>query len=560
MESDSSDEEFLDSSSGSEPDENPDELSEEEDENEENDGMDVDRNGDMVSRSGISWSRDEPHIRQTPRHNIIREGKSIPRHARNNQTILEAFNKFFTPNMKEICVRYTNQKGYMIKGDDWKDTDVIEFDAYVGLLFLMGQWKSKFLPLQELWNADEGHPHFRATMSKERFKNLTRFCRFDDALSRDDRRKVDKLSPIRDLWELLQGNLHRNYVPSDSLCVDEQMKPTRGRCSFRQYIKGKPDKFGIKFLWNADCVNFYPLRGEVYIGAQPHETKAEAAMRNKPTAVVMRLTQPWQKKGRSITGDNLFGDFQLATDLIANQTGCVFTMRMNKPQIPPEMLPNKNRPVYSSVYGFNNMVTLVSYVPKRNKAVVVLDTVNHEIAIEPGDKQLPQSIALYNVTKSGVDGLNKMLKTYSVQRKVQRWPMVVFFNVVDLCGYASFIIWSEDHPNWEENKKDKRRLFLKALGNELIRPHIDRRSQNPRSMQKNVRKAMNRMGIAVAERHRPERPEHADTRTRCKLCPYQQNDTKYSTKCGECSMVVCPQHHFIICDNCWDEPIEEEEE
>ena len=54
MESDSSDEEFLDSSSGSEPDENPDELSEEEDENEENDGMDVDRNGDMVSRSGIS--------------------------------------------------------------------------------------------------------------------------------------------------------------------------------------------------------------------------------------------------------------------------------------------------------------------------------------------------------------------------------------------------------------------------------------------------------------------------------------------------------------------------
>lgn len=64
-------------------------------------------------------------------------------------------------------------------------------------------------------------------------------------------------------------------------------------------------------------------------------------MRNKPTAVVMRLTQPWQKKGRSITGDNLFGDFHLATDLIANQTGCVFTMRMNKPQIPPEMLPNK---------------------------------------------------------------------------------------------------------------------------------------------------------------------------------------------------------------------------
>ena len=63
MESDSSDEEFLDSSSGSEPDKNPDELSEEEDKNEENDGMDVDRNADMVSCSGISWLRDEPHIR-----------------------------------------------------------------------------------------------------------------------------------------------------------------------------------------------------------------------------------------------------------------------------------------------------------------------------------------------------------------------------------------------------------------------------------------------------------------------------------------------------------------
>ena len=122
----------------------------------------------------------------------------------------------------------------------------------------------------------------------------------------------------------------------------------------------------------------------------------------------------------------------------------------------------RQRELHSSIFGFNNLLTLVSYVCKRNKAVILLSTVNHDDTIDEDEPHLPEIIQLYNLTKGGVDTLNKKLKHYSTKRKINRWPMTVFFNILDVCAFGSFIIWSEDHQLWNENSKDKRRLYLKV--------------------------------------------------------------------------------------------------
>lgn len=42
--------------------------------------------------------------------------------------------------------------------------------------------------------------------------------------------------------------------------------PFRGRCSFKQYIPSKPDKYGMKIFWICDTDNAYPLNALPYLG------------------------------------------------------------------------------------------------------------------------------------------------------------------------------------------------------------------------------------------------------------------------------------------------------
>ena len=78
----------------------------------------------------------------------------------------------------------------------------------------------------------------------------------------------------------------------------------------------------------------------------------------------------------------------------------VGTLRKNKPDIPPDMLPQRNRALLSSIFGFNGKITLVSYVQKQNAAVLSLSTMHHDAEVV-GEQQKQAIITHYNGTKSG---------------------------------------------------------------------------------------------------------------------------------------------------------------
>ena len=71
--------------------------------------------------------------------------------------------------------------------------------AFIGILILADVHRSKNENLDDIWSTINGRPIFQATMTKNRFKSLLRFCRFDNKITRDQRLKEDKLAPIRDL-------------------------------------------------------------------------------------------------------------------------------------------------------------------------------------------------------------------------------------------------------------------------------------------------------------------------------------------------------------------------
>ncbi|KAJ8384437.1 hypothetical protein AAFF_G00205700 [Aldrovandia affinis] len=87
----------------------------------------------------------------------------------------------------------------------------------------------------------------------------------------------------------------------------------------------------------------------------------------------------------------------------------------------------------------------------------------------------------YNATKGGVDNLDKVTGTYSTKRMTARWPLVIFFNIIDVSAYNAFVIFAEIFPEWNKSKLYKRHLFLEELGKALVVPHIERRQDMPRT-------------------------------------------------------------------------------
>ena len=369
----------------------------------------------------------------------------------------------------------TNKEDARVFGDEWIPMDAIEFKAFIGLLYLAGVYRSAGEATQELWHVSDGRKIFRAAMSLKRFKQISRVLRFDDKESRAGRRAKDKLAPIREVFDLWVETLPKSFVAKESVTVDEQLVAFRGRCSFRQFMKSKPAKYGLKLWILCDSSTSYALNVQVYTGRRD----GEQVERNQGQRIVHDLVEVIRGTGRNVTVDNFFTSVTLARQLQAKKLSLVGTMRSNKREIPPEFLASKDRPVYSSIFGHQNQLTLVSYVPKKNKAVIVLSSMHTDAGISDRPDKKPEIIMWYNQTKGGVDTLDQMVSTYSTKRMTRRWPMVIFYDMLDICAVNSFVLWTAINPNWHQHNLHRRRLFLKEMGQELVKEKLQSRLAIP---------------------------------------------------------------------------------
>ena len=85
---------------------------------------------------------------------------------------------------------------------------------------------------------------------------------------RETRNRMDKLAPIRIIWDMFIENCIKHYKPSEQVTVDEQLVTFRGRCSFKMYIPSKPGRYGIKIWALCDAKNAYLVNAKVYLGKE----------------------------------------------------------------------------------------------------------------------------------------------------------------------------------------------------------------------------------------------------------------------------------------------------
>ncbi|KAF3833113.1 hypothetical protein F7725_026778 [Dissostichus mawsoni] len=129
------------------------------------------------------------------------------------------------------------------------------------------------------------------------------------------------------------------------------------------------------------------------------------------------------------------------------------------------------------------------------------------------------------------DGRRMVTSVYTCKRMTARWPLVVFFNILDVSAYNSFVLGSEINPAWNQGKCNKRRLFMEEVGRQLVIPHIQRRKVLPRtpaaaSLVMEVQQFCSSSTSAAANSHpAPARqappPDPSPKRSRCIFCPRQ---------------------------------------
>ncbi|XP_022828398.1 uncharacterized protein LOC111357825 [Spodoptera litura] len=219
----------------------------------------------------------------------------------------------------------------------------------------------------------------------------------------------------------------------------------------------------------------------------------------------------------------------------------VGTVRKNKQCIPPAFLKTGKQPG-SSMFGFQKDITLVSYAPKSNKVVIAMSTLHHDDKIDEstGDKNKPEIITFYNSTKAGVDVVDKLSATYNVSRNSKRWPMTIFYGILNMAAINANIIYQSNL-----DKSSKRTEFLRSLGLSLLNKHLQLR-QTQKNIPSNIRQ---RISGQMGEPLRPAVENSSGRYARCADCP-RKKDRKTKHVCATCRKSLCLEHAIFSCKNC----------
>nr|CAI5853546.1 unnamed protein product [Callosobruchus analis] len=259
-------------------------------------------------KDGTKWKKTAPpkNIR-TRSENIVSHLPGPIREGKQATTPMSSWNALFG-NIIPLVVKYTNiyieQISDKFKNQsDTRITTCAEIRAFIGLLYLAGTDHGSRKNLDEFWAQDGlGSELFIATMSQRRFRFLLRVLRFDDKRTRVERSELDKLAPVREVFELFTENCKQSYA----------------------------------VFATVDSRTFYTSHLEIYAGVQPD---GPYRLDNSTEAVTLRMCQHLSGTGRNITMDGWFTGCSVVNKLLTqHRLTVVGTIKTNKREIPTRRL------------------------------------------------------------------------------------------------------------------------------------------------------------------------------------------------------------------------------
>ena len=226
-----------------------------------------------IDVTNLEWSQDETV------HCILPFTKTPgPVNDNTGKEPVQFFKLFYTDALFEKIATETNRNAETKRAEDperhkgpWRETSAREMQAYYGarmVMQLLRADRDSYYWYQQPCYFMLHTPGFWKVFTRDRFAQLTRYLHFDDesTAAKPGTAGHDRLYKVRSLLEQLQAAFEREYVPDCEMSIDEGMIPFKGRLSIKQYMKDKPQKWGVKGWLFCESSTGYLFRFEIYMG------------------------------------------------------------------------------------------------------------------------------------------------------------------------------------------------------------------------------------------------------------------------------------------------------
>ena len=220
----------------------------------------------------------------------------------------------------------------------WENVTHNEMKTFFGVLLLMG---IIFKPsIRMYWSMDTIYstPIFGQVMKRDRFELIMKFLHFNNNATYDPAdENRDRLHKVRPLLDSLRERCRKVYYPGKNLSVDESLVLFKGRLHFKQFIRTKQARFGIK-LFELCTSSGITLDLLVYCGKGMFSDDDMGGDMPHLERIPALLMEPFLNNNHTLHTDNYYTSPALANYFLENGTHLCGTVRSNRQNFPKELV------------------------------------------------------------------------------------------------------------------------------------------------------------------------------------------------------------------------------
>lgn len=296
------------------------------------------------------------------------------------------------------------------------------------------------------------------SMRRDRFVQIMRFihCADNTALN-----PADKGYKLRPLMDILKRNCLQHFVPQEHLDFDESMIKYYGRHNCKQFIRGKPIRFGFK-MWCLNSSDGYLVNFDLYQGKNPNRNESYENLFGKCTAPFVSMLEnlPHPEYPYKFYLDNLFVGLNLLNFLRLKGYGGTGTIRENRvpqncPLVTKKTMQKKIRGTYVSAIDKDHGIIIVKWAD--NNVVTAasncygLNPIGHVKRYSQSEKKYisvdrPALIGRYNTNMGGTDLMDEGISTYRISIRSKKWWWSIFTWLIDAAIFNSWILYRKNSP------------------------------------------------------------------------------------------------------------------
>lgn len=421
-----------------------------------------------------------------------------------------------------------------------------EFKVFIGILLLSGYNRKpgkKFL-----WDSkkDMGNELVIQSMRRDRFIEIMKFIHCAD---NNEINENDKMWKLRPLTDKLKANFLKYFVPTENINFDESMVKYFGKHSCKQFIRGKPIRFGYK-IWCLNADNGYLIQFEIYQGSGTTTNETYDVQFGKAASPLVTMLDSLPDAVKNLPYqiyiDNLFTGLPLLTYLRQRGYGTTGTMRVNRipfdcPLTNKQKFKTFERGHIESTISKNDGVMMVRW---NDNAVVTMASTTygvHPLATvkrySKSEKKLvnvrqPYAIKTYNAHMGGTDRMDEDISRHRIGIHGKKW-------------YWPLLTWSIDaavNNAWVLHKSSGRAITNLSFRRHIVQTYLKRYGTAPKGA---GRKPISNQSVSrkrVSDDIRYDKLEHYVNyvpNKKRKRCAGEKCSSVVRTQCDKCDLGMC---------------------